>query len=153
MSIGLHINYPLLSSNFNETWIVSSDFRGKNSSITFHKVLSPNSWVVPCGQDGERVGRQTEHEANSHFSHFANTSNKKWAWRTGQTLAWENHSIEIPVTVPLSPLQIPCRILENHNTTRLYDNIKLHNSVSLNAINKQRKNFISITYTPESGGL
>jgi len=62
------------------------------------------------------------------------------------------HSQEIPVTVPLSPLQIPCRILENHNTSRLYDNIKLHNSVSLNAINIRRKNFISITYTSESGG-
>jgi hypothetical protein len=76
------------------------------------------------------------------MAHWPNTGTRK-----------PKHSREIPVTVPLSPLQIPCRILENHNTPRFYDNIRLQNSVPLNAINIRRKHFISIIYTSESGGL
>jgi len=41
----------------------------KNSSITFHKILSRNSRVVPCGQDGKGVDGQTErNDAKSLFT-------------------------------------------------------------------------------------
>ena len=45
----LHVKYSLFSSDFNETWIFSTDFR-KNSNIKFYQ--NPSSWsrVVACGR-------------------------------------------------------------------------------------------------------
>jgi len=90
------------------------------SSITFRKILSPNSSVVPCGQDGKRVDGWTEHSEAVTFhnlrTHLIKNEHgalaKHWHEKTTALR-------EIPVTVPLSPLQIPCRILENHKTSRL----------------------------------
>jgi hypothetical protein len=49
MYIVLHVKYPLLLSNFNETWILSAEFK-KCSNIKFHENPSSGSLVVPCRQ-------------------------------------------------------------------------------------------------------
>ena len=50
MSKSLHVTYPLLLSDVNETCIFSTDFRKKKSSnIKFHENLSSGSQTVPCG--------------------------------------------------------------------------------------------------------
>ena len=59
MQIGLQAKYPLSLFDFNKTWILSTDFRQKNSNIKFHE----NSY---SGTD--------EHEGNSHFSQFCESA-------------------------------------------------------------------------------
>ena len=45
MNTGLHVKYPLLSSDFKETWTFSIDFQ-KSSITEFHKNLSSRSrWM------------------------------------------------------------------------------------------------------------
>jgi hypothetical protein len=46
MYIGLHVEYPLLWSDFNESWIFSTFF-DKYSNIKFRVNLSSGSQVVP----------------------------------------------------------------------------------------------------------
>jgi len=50
MKICAHLEYPLISSDFNETFIFPTDFRKKNSRIKFHKNPSSGSRAVPCGR-------------------------------------------------------------------------------------------------------
>jgi hypothetical protein len=49
MYIGLHVNYPLFSSDFNELGFSRQIFK-KYSNIKFHENPSSGSRVVPCGQ-------------------------------------------------------------------------------------------------------
>jgi len=49
MFSGLHVKYPLLLSDFNETRIFSSDLK-KYSNTIFHENPSIENRVVPCGQ-------------------------------------------------------------------------------------------------------
>jgi len=49
MFTGLHAKYTLFLSDFNETYIFSTDFR-KKSNIKFHENPSSGSRVVPCGR-------------------------------------------------------------------------------------------------------
>jgi hypothetical protein len=49
MCIGLHVEYPLLVSDFNESLIFKANFR-KYRHIKFHENPSSGSRVVPCRQ-------------------------------------------------------------------------------------------------------
>ena len=76
MYIGLHVKYPLFLSDFNETWISSTDFRKKNSNVKFHENPTSRSRVIPCGPtDGET---DRHYKANSRFSQFCERAQK---WR------------------------------------------------------------------------
>jgi hypothetical protein len=46
--VGLHVKYPSFLSGFNETGILTTDFR-KISNIKFHENPSSGSGAVPCG--------------------------------------------------------------------------------------------------------
>ena len=59
MYIGLHVKYPPFLTDFNGTWIFSTDFR-KYSNIKFQENPSSGSRVVPCGQKGGRTDGQTD---------------------------------------------------------------------------------------------
>jgi len=65
MYVSLHVRYLLFLSDFNETLIVSADFRKKNTEIKFHG--------NPSLEAGRSVGtdRRTDgHDENSRFSQF-----------------------------------------------------------------------------------
>ena len=64
MYIGLHVKYPLFLSDFNGTWIFSTDFRKKSSDIKFNENPPNGSRVVPCG----RTDGQTDKQFNSRFT-------------------------------------------------------------------------------------
>jgi hypothetical protein len=70
MCIGLHVKYPLLLSDFNETWIFWTDVR----KILKYQILWKSvQWERSCSM---RIERQKERrpdghdESNSHFSQF-----------------------------------------------------------------------------------
>jgi hypothetical protein len=63
MYIGLHVKYPLFLSDFNETWILLTDFR-KNPQISYFMNIRP------VGAELFHTDGQTDDEANSRFSQF-----------------------------------------------------------------------------------
>jgi hypothetical protein len=68
MYIGLHVKYL---SDFNETGILSTDFR-KYSNIKFHDNPSNESLVVPCGRKGrhDEVNRHVRKIGNVPKIHY-----------------------------------------------------------------------------------
>jgi hypothetical protein len=70
--IGLHVKYPLLLSDFNETWIFSTDL-GKMSNVKFHE--NPSSWVAELfhayRQRQKDIWADRNDDAKSRFSKFS----------------------------------------------------------------------------------
>ena len=64
MYIVLHVKYTSFSSDFNETWIFSTNFR-KNLNIRFYENLPSRSRLVLWGWTGGWIDRHNE--ANSLF--------------------------------------------------------------------------------------
>ena len=64
MYIGLHVKYVLLLSNFNETWIFSTDFR----KILKYQISWKSELFHVDGRTDGQVDRNDE--ANSRFSQF-----------------------------------------------------------------------------------
>jgi len=70
--IGLHVRYPIFLSDFNRTWIFSTDFR-KYPDIRFVENPSSGSRVIPCG----RMERRTDmRKLTVALRIFANASKK-----------------------------------------------------------------------------
>ena len=57
MCIVLHAKYPFFLSDFNETWIFSTDFENY-SNIKFHENSFGGSQFVPCGRTDEETWRR-----------------------------------------------------------------------------------------------
>jgi len=68
MYIGLHVQYALFASDFNENSIFSTDYFDKSSNTTFHKNPPSDTRVVPRGQTN------THDEENTRFSQFSNAT-------------------------------------------------------------------------------
>jgi hypothetical protein len=69
---GLQVKCPLFLSDFNETWIISTDFR---NIVKYQISWNPSSGsrVVPCGQtDGRTDGRTDMTKLVIGFRNFAN---------------------------------------------------------------------------------
>jgi hypothetical protein len=65
MYLGLHVKYPLFLSDFNETWIVSADFRKNTQILNFMKILSVGAELFRADWRTDR-----HDDANSCFSQF-----------------------------------------------------------------------------------
>jgi len=55
MYIGLHVNYPLFMSDFNDIGIFSGQIFEKSSNIKFYENPSSGSRVVPCGRTDRQI--------------------------------------------------------------------------------------------------
>ena len=68
MYIGLHVKYPLFLSEFNETRILSTDFR----KILISHLMKIRVVGAELFHEGGRTDRQTDRhdKANSRFSKF-----------------------------------------------------------------------------------
>jgi hypothetical protein len=65
MYIGLHVNYSLFLSDFNEIWIFSADFSKNIQILNLIKIR-------PVGDDFLHCGQTDRHdEANSRFPQFS----------------------------------------------------------------------------------
>ena len=68
MYIAVHVKYRLLLSDFNKTFIFSTEFKKKYGKTKLHKYPSSGSRVFPCGRtDRQRDGHD---ETDSRFSQF-----------------------------------------------------------------------------------
>jgi hypothetical protein len=78
MYIGLYIQYPLFLSNFNETWILWTDFQ-KNISIP--NFMNSVEWEPCCSmRTGGRTDRRTDRhdESNTAFRNFGNAPKNRY---------------------------------------------------------------------------
>jgi hypothetical protein len=69
----MHVKYPLLSSDFNQTWIFWADFRKKKpSNVKIHNNPSNDSRVVCSMQMKKQTSRRTDKhdETNNRYSQF-----------------------------------------------------------------------------------
>jgi len=67
MNIGLHEKYPLFSSDFNETWIISKDFR---KILRYQISLKSVQWEQSCTM--RKDGQTDTTKLIAAFRNFAN---------------------------------------------------------------------------------
>jgi len=73
MYTGLHVECPLLLSDFNSTWIFSTDLKKKTRTSSFTKIRRVG--VEPFHTDGKTDRKTDSHEEdNSRFSKFSERS-------------------------------------------------------------------------------
>ena len=81
MYIGLHVENPLFLSDYNETWIFSTDFRKKSSNIKFYKNPSSGSGVFPCGRTD--ITKQIVALRRNAKSDYQLLASKAWLYNLG----------------------------------------------------------------------
>jgi hypothetical protein len=74
MCLGLHVEYPLFLSDFNETWIFSIDFRKSKYQISLKSVQWESSFSMRTDGQADMTKRIVT------FRNFANTPEKAWIW-------------------------------------------------------------------------
>ena len=86
MYIGLHVKYRLLLSDFNVTWILSTDLK-KNSNIECHENPFSESRVFPSGETNGRTDWQAWRSEYSPFAILRTRAKKRkyftrahWPW-------------------------------------------------------------------------
>jgi len=72
MCLGLHAKYPLLLSDFNETWIFAAYFREKTQISNFMKIRSVGAELFHVG--GRTEGQTDITKLIVAFRNFANAS-------------------------------------------------------------------------------
>jgi hypothetical protein len=78
LNIGIHVKYPLVLSDFNQTWIFVTDFwKILKCEISWKSIR----WKLNCSMwmDGQTDWHD---KANSHLSQFCKCARqkRKWAW-------------------------------------------------------------------------
>jgi hypothetical protein len=79
MYLGLHVKYPLLLSDFNETWFFFLDRFSKNTQISnFMKIRPAGAELFHVDRQTWRTDEETDRhdEANSRFSQFCERAKK-----------------------------------------------------------------------------
>jgi len=74
MYINFHENYPLFSSDFNDSWVLVTDFFKNNQNTKFHENPSSGSRVVPYEQDrhGDDKSRLSKFREKSFGKFYVN---------------------------------------------------------------------------------
>ena len=101
MYIGLHVKYPLLLLDFNETWILLDSF-SKNPQISYFMKIRP------VGAELFHVERRTDGYCWSKFRNFANASKNLY-------LMFTRSADHIIITLQILITDVISRCIQHYN--------------------------------------